>query len=452
MSKYVAIIGGGLAGLAAATKLSQAGIQTTIFETSTQLGGRARGVKVSSLDLDHDIELDNGQHLMIGAYRATLGLLASVGVNIDQHFLRLPLNLNVFDLNHVHTAYQKHLSLNTANILPAPLHLLYGLLCAQGLSWPERWLALRWMSQLKLSGYRLKNDLSVVALLQLGKQSQRLIDLLWEPLCLAALNTPTSIASAQVFLNVLRDSFNQDRQDADFLLAKHDLSTSLCTPLADYIVTHGGAILTQTRITNLSIMEQGIKTSACDKLFSHAILAVGPHQLKHLSLSQADLTHQIEIDFNYQAITTVYLQFAPHIQLPKLMQGYCHGLAQWVFDRGQICGQPGLLAVVISAHRANLAGDENDKDALALRLINEINLSLPPEAQLPTQPLWFKVITEKKATFSCEADKQRPSMHTQHRHVLLAGDYVAGDYPATIEGAVRSGLASANHIIQNQHD
>jgi uncharacterized protein with NAD-binding domain and iron-sulfur cluster len=111
-----------------------------------------------------------------------------------------------------------------------------------------------------------------------------------------------------------------------------------------------------------------------------------------------------------------------------------------VFDRGTLYGQPGLLAVVISAEGAHqLLKQEELANAVAL----ELSAYFP---ELP-EPLWHKVIAEKRATFACTAGLLRPICITPIEGLYLSGDYVAGDYPATIEGAVRSGIQCAHHVI-----
>jgi squalene-associated FAD-dependent desaturase len=433
--RNVAIVGAGLAGLAAALSLLGKGHRVAIFEAAPQAGGRARGVPHANT------RIDNGQHLCIGAYHATLQLLQEAGLDADQLFLRLPLALHMHDGTH-------RMSLVTPAWLPAPLHLLWGLLTARGLALDSKWHAIRWMLVLKRNAFTLEQDITVATLLNQSQQTDAAIKLLWEPLCLAALNTPIESASAQVFLNVLKDSFQQRRADSDFLIVRSDLSSALIEPLLERIKALGGRVLLRTPVHALKYVASEhkalrnedqlcvLETAEGQHRFDDVILATGPHQLKTV-VSEIDIPA-----FDYQPITTIYLQYPPETKLPYPVIGLCHGLAQWVFDRGQCCNQPGLLALVISAHQS-LPGD---KTAFIQQCIDELNQALSTYGmQLDTEPGWTQIITEKRATFSCTPDLARPSAITSQPHIYLAGDYIAGPYPATIEGAIRSGMSAATH-------
>jgi uncharacterized protein with NAD-binding domain and iron-sulfur cluster len=144
----------------------------------------------------------------------------------------------------------------------------------------------------------------------------------------------------------------------------------------------------------------------------------------------------------YQPIYSVYLQYPGHVRLPAPMVGLADGLAHWVFDRERICGQKGLVAAVISAAgpHQNLTQDE-----LAGRIHSEVAQHFGP---LPA-PSWHRVIAEKRATFACTVDVERPARRTALAGFYLAGDYAASDYPATLEGAVHSGVQGARAIVQS---
>lgn len=435
----IAIIGGGCAGLAAAARLAEQNIPVTLFEASAQLGGRARGVQWK------DMQLDNGQHILLGAYTETLRLLELAGVDSHQALLHIPLRLSM----------QGAMALEAPHYLPAPLHILTAFMLAQGLSWQERLSAIKFMIWLKLTGFTLSQDESLLGLLQRKHQPERMIRLVWEPLCLAALNTPITQASARVFLNVLRDSFAKARADSDMLLPRCDLSNLLAEPVAAFIEKHGGNIKLNTAISDIIRTSRGlcVNTENESTTFSHVILAVPPFRVGALlaHLPEAGNIAELASQFEYQPIYTVYLQYPESTRLEMPMLGLANQnpeqplYSQWVFDRGYLCSQPGLLAVVISAQgpHQQLAQQE-----LAQCVEQELSAAFP---HLPS-PLWHKVIAEKRATFACKVDTQRPLQRTSVPGLYLAGDYtsdgiIANLYPATIEGAVRSGLQCANHIL-----
>jgi hydroxysqualene dehydroxylase len=430
--RSIAIVGGGVAGLSAAVTLAKANENVTVFETNSQLGGRARGIAYQGL------MLDNGQHILLGAYRETLRLLHLTQAPLHETMQRMPLALKVFDLKQ-----QAYFQLKAPTWLPAPLHILVGLLTAQGLTLQDKWSALRMMAWMKLHAFTLRQDEPLTTFLTRQHQTYTLIQSLWEPLCLAALNTPLHQASAQVFLNVLRDSFNQQAHDADVLLARTDLTSLISTPWADFVRHQGGCIRASTNVKSIRQTTDGyaLTTQEEESLFSHVIIAVGPHQLKHLTKALPLLSQSAEA-LSYQPITTVYMQYEPSIRLSTPMLGMVNSTSQWVFDRGQMCGQAGLLAVVISAH-----SDLNIDQSLLAETIHIELTQLIPQLK---QPIWHKVVTEKRATFSCDAKLVRPHNQTEYPNLYLAGDYTMGDYPATIEGAVRSGITCSELILKRR--
>lgn len=440
---HVGIIGGGYAGLAAAVTLARRGVAVTLFETAKVLGGRARRVEHQGL------ALDNGQHIFIGAYRETLRLIAEVcepAETVAASFLRLPLELAVYGNQHERPEAKFRLK---AAALPAPLHLAVGLMRAQGAGFGERLAAARFMSALRRDGFSLSTDMSVAELLRQHRQGAAMIRYLWHPLCFAALNTPPEIASAQVFLNVLRDSLNGSRGDSELLLARVDLSALFPEAAAKYVEARGGKVLTAHTVTAIDEVENGfsvtasIATSRRQFEFSHAICALPPFRAHGFMLGSSALAEAAEATgkLEYQPIYTVYLQYPKAVRLPMPMLGLDGGYTQWVFDREALCSQRGLIAAVISAegHHQELTQDE-----LALKVQQEIQENFGP---LP-EPEWRWVVAEKRATFSCLVGMQRPPQQTPLRNFHLAGDYTQGDYPATIEGAVTSGIKCADTILK----
>ncbi|MBI3524442.1 MAG: FAD-dependent oxidoreductase [Betaproteobacteria bacterium] len=423
MKPRCAVIGAGYAGLAAAVELTAAGIPVDIFESSRTLGGRARHVNFDGM------AVDNGQHIFIGAYRETLRLMRRVGANPELLLQRLPLTLD----------YPGELRI-AAPRLPAPLHLAVALLGASGLNLSEKLTAIRFMQAIKRNHFRLLEDISVTALMDIHRQPPKLRRYLWEPLCISALNTPAAAASAQVFLNVLRDSLAAERQASDLLLPRVDLSQLLPQPAADFITTHGGQLHRATAIKAITHTAAGytLHGKVAYGPYAHVVVAAAPYHLPPLLTQLPELTavvRKVE-SFAWEPILTCYLAYPPQVRLPMPMQGYVGGMLQWLFDRGQLGGPPGLLAAVISAHGQH---EELSREEIARRLHQEITArhpGLPP-------PLKTLAITEQRATFACTPGLARPGTVTALPGLLLAGDYVASDYPATLESAVRSGIQAA---------
>lgn len=435
---HIAIIGGGCAGLSAAASLVERGYQVTVFESAMQLGGRARSVAVETDGLLQI--LDNGQHILLGAYHDTLRLLKKVGVKENQAFLRLPMQIKMQS-----ASGKSVFKFKSWRFLPAPLNLLAGLIFCEGISYSERINAIKFMHHLQSDNFQITVDKPLILFLINHLQSKRLIQYLWEPLCLAALNTPLEKASTRVFLNVLRDTFSGGKHDSDFLLPRLDLSQILAEPVASYIQAKGGTIKLNQRVRYISQNNQGYTLETIHEKFdfSHVIIATSPARIGKLISKLPKLSHiasQIE-RYEFQPIYTIYLQYPPGTRLPEAIHGLTNSMSQWVFDRGILCGQHHLLAVVVSAEGKH---QKLTQDQLAFEVAKELNRAFPNLGK----PLWHKVIAEKRATFACVPKLERPTNRSLMTNLYFAGDYTYADYPATIEGAVRSGLYCANLIGQ----
>ena len=402
----VAVIGGGWAGLAAAVELTAGGAHVTLFDAGQTLGGRARSVSIQGQTLD------NGQHILLGAYRETLSLMQRVGVNPEHCLQRLP--LTILDNAGFHLALPN---------LPAPFHLALGLITAKGISTSNKIKAAWWMDQLKRRKFKLPADSTVSAWLDTGNQQGAIRHQLWEPLCLAALNTPAQRASAQIFANVLKDSLGSPhRSDTDFLIPKRPLGELLPEPAKTWLEAHGAKIHLSHRVKNL------VGTAVDDEQFDAVIVAVAPQHAAKLLPDSNQLTQ-------FEPIATVYLQFDQAVQLPFQVVNLA---GQWAIDRGN-----GLIACVLSGHSTgNPAWETLSKAELVNVLCSELTAF-----GICHQPLGHKIIIEKRATFSCQPNLVRPPIKTAHPNVFQIGDHTWAEYPATIEGAVRSGLFAAKQLL-----
>ncbi len=417
----IAIIGAGWAGMAAAVALADRRIAVEVFEASRYLGGRARRVSIDG------IALDNGQHILIGAYRQTLTLMRRVGANPEKLLLRLPLELRFADGFHLR-----------APRLPYPLNLLVALLGARGLSFGQGLSAMRFMSRMQSGGFRVEPDCSVATLLDRHGQNDALRRHLWEPLCVSALNTPPEAASAQVFANVLRDGLTGERENSDLLLPCADLGRLFPEPAAAFVTARGGSVELGAAVQGITRDGAGFRLDDRQQRYTHVIVACAPQHAAALlaGFPETQAEKRLIESLQYEPITTCYLQYPDTVCLPAPMLGLTGPLTQWVFDRGQLSGQRGLLAAVLSASGSH---EELPQQALAQRIQDELKTVIHG---LP-EPRWSRVIAEKRATFSCRPALERPANATGVKGLCLAGDYTASDYPGTLEAAVRSGLAAA---------
>jgi squalene-associated FAD-dependent desaturase len=387
--------------MAAAVTLAERKIPVTVFESGPVPGGRAR--RISS----QGHTLDNGQHVLVGAYGELFRLMHIVGVP-KEAILRFPLELRYADRFSFRALW-----------LPSPFDLLGGLLLARGLPLSERLGAVRFMATLRTG---LAGDIPVAELLRRHGQDGAIGHYLWRPLCVSALNTPVEIASSRAFVVVLRDALLGGDGASDLLIPRVDLSRLFPDPAVEYVQKNGGEVRLRAPVEDLASLKD----------FSAVIVAVGPHQLKSLLPGVAD-------DYSYQPIYTCYLQYEAQAKLGFPMIGLAGGLVQWVFDRGQLLGEQGRFACVISAQ-----GDHQQmsQDELAETCHRE----LAKAGLVSGSPAWSRVIAEKRATITCGVGMKKPEM--LNGGVYLAGDYVDPDYPPTLEAAVRSGVRAASALAR----
>lgn len=429
--RRVAVVGAGWAGLAAAVQAVQRGAQVTVIEMSRAPGGRARQVTTPAGD-----SLDNGQHVMIGAYSATLALMQTVGADLEHGLLRLPLSLCQPD--------GRGLALPAGAPVPA---FLRAVLANRGWRWPHKLALLRAAGGWMLGGFRAAPG-QTVGQLCAGLPATVQRDLI-EPLCLAALNTPISQASAEVFLRVLKDALFSGRGSADLLLPRVPLSALLPDPAWRWLVAAGARRITGQRVQVLQPHATGWQVDG--EPFDAVVLACSATEAARLTGAltgtAATAWSAQAAALRYEPIVTAYL-VDPSLRLRQPMVALPPGPAspaQFAFDLGALQHDPaarGRFAFVASGAAAALAGGVA---ACGQLLLQQARAQFAGAFAGPDAQVLLHVAAERRATFACSPGLQRPAMAIAPG-LLAAGDYVAGPYPATLEGAVRSGLAAANAL------
>ena len=425
--KKTAVIGAGWSGLSAAVRLAESGqTDITLFEAGRSMGGRARTMAAAA---DGFSFLDNGQHILLYAYGGVRGLIETVGGDWRRDCLRLPLQWYLAD----------GLRFQAACGLPAPFHVLWGIIRANGPDWRDKAALLRQMHRLqKHIGH---TDCTVADWLAAQGCSDTLLKNFWQPLALGALNTPVAAASLNTLRAVLQDGVWAKRNAADYLLPKTDLNRLLAEPAARYLQKRGVKIRTATRVPPLQLLENGL-ISCNGETFDAVIPAAAPYHTAVLLPPQTP--SDIRAAFAGQpchAITTVYLRYPVPVGLPATVCGLADGTVQWFFRRGDLGGQPGETAAVISASDqiGGLPPEEWIRRADAD--LRRILPGLPP-------PSDGRAITEKRATVSSHANRIRPDCTWLRRHnIYPAGDYLHPRYPATLEAAVQSGRDAAEKLL-----
>ena len=434
--KEVTIIGGGFAGLSAAVRLCKAGVPVRLLERRQTLGGRA----FSFTDAVTQDTVDNGQHLFMKCYWATLDFLKHIGAHDDVVFQP---NFQI----DFRRPKQDPFKLSFPSFLPSPLNLLVGFLKFGAIHWTDV-VPLGYLKrELKKE---LAANLSVDQWLDRCKQKPRMREAFWDPLCLAALNEKPQNASAQHLQTVLREAFFGQSDGALLGYSQKGLSGLFVDRAEDFITRHGGTIEYGVAIESIDattktlglVLRSGIQyqTETC-------IAAIPPPALAKLISAQIfpDL-HRTLHHYIPSPILSINLWFdRPIMQEP--LCGLIGTKMEWVFNKSALYqkhdrASPGQVTLVASAARELVKCSDQDLITLA---ISELNQTYPDSQSASLRHA--KVIREHTATFTLPLKHRAPSTQTAHANLLLAGDWTNTGLPATIESAVRSGYAAADAIL-----
>jgi len=418
----LAVVGAGWAGLAAAVRAVEQGYRVTLYDMAARPGGRAREV------MHGDVPLDNGQHILIGAYRETLALMRTVGADPDALFDRRPLALV--------DPHGHGLALSAG---PPVLAFVRAVVALRSWSLSERAAllaaALRW----RLAGFSAPESQSVAGLT--SDLPRRVRAELIDPLCVAALNTPSERASAQIFLRVLRDALFSGPGAADLLLPRVPLSALLPTPASRWLQQQGATLRWTARVQQIEPAPD-TRWRVDGESFDTVLLACSAHEAARLARPVAARWAETAAAFDYEPIITVYLR-SPGERLPSPMVALHAGPdapAQFAFDLGALDpsgARGGLFAFVISGAKAWV---EAGLDVAALATLRQAQGAF---ASIRWQAV--RAIAERRATFLCTPGLARPVTQIAPAFAA-AGDYIVGPYPATLEGAVRSALKALDAL------
>jgi squalene synthase HpnD len=434
--KKVTVLGAGYAGLAAAADLILRGHDVTLVEGRALLGGRAH----SFVDARSGLVLDNGQHILMGCYHETLGLLRRLGV-MDR--LYSPPRLEVPFVS----ARGRSVLAATA---PDPLHLLSALLGYGELSAADKFSAIKLALRLRL-GQQPRATESVEAWMWRWKQTPNLIRALWEPLCIAALNEPVATASAQLFATVIRRSFLAGAADSTILLSRVGLSELFAPEVRRLLEMCRGALRLQTPVTGLRFEGttlREIKLGDGSSLQPEAVVSALPwHVLRGLLPAESKLARACG-QIQDAPIVSLHLWLDRPI-LREPFVGLLDSPVHWVFSRDHIhgpdaAGREGhVITAVVSGARDLVDKTGAELEELTLR---ELGRFLPEAREVKV--LHRVVYKARSATFAAtpETEPLRPEATTEWSNFWLAGDWTNTGLPATIEGAIVSGARAARAV------
>ncbi len=442
MNPDVIIVGGGVSGLAAAVRLSGAGARVTLLEQAQKLGGRCYSFRDPATG---DI-VDNGQHVLVGAYHRTLAYLETIGT---RQFLTTEKGITFADPSEGRAVLR-------FPRLPAPFHVASGLLSFRLLPIADRWGCVRVGRHLRAWSEATERSLASqsvdIWLSSLG-QSESARRVLWDPFCVSVMNERPESASALLFARSLRRAFFGVRDDAAVLIPTIGQSELYVEPACRLLLGAGARIIAGTEVDRITLERgkaTGVRLADGTLMASGSVIAaVPPHALARMVPPEAAKAAPFDSlgAFASSPIVSVHLWFDREI-LDVDFIGLIGQDVQWVFNRRRITGggsTAGYLSALISGAYRQVDLAKEELVELAIRDI----ASVAPECAR-ARLLSSLVIKEKRATFSATAgaERLRPSAATPIGGFFLAGDWTDTGLPATIEGAITSGETAAARVVR----
>jgi zeta-carotene desaturase len=428
----VVVLGAGFAGLSAAAALAEAGKRVLVLEAGPTLGGRA----TAFTDPTTGERVDNGQHVLIGCYHETFRFLRRIGAEANVQ-LQSELSVEIIDRN-------GRASRLSCPRLPPPLHLLAGVMKWSALSWRDRIAVLRVGAALRgrnVRAFSRQSATTVLDWLIAHRQTPRLIELLWEPLAVAALNQPIAAASAGPFLVVLHRMFTGAVSDAALALPLKPLDELYAIPASRFVQAHGGEVRVSSP-AKIASRDLIVETRNGPIQAAAVICAVPWYALSEAIATPSPDLQRIMADAEATApspIVTVNLWF-DRVVTRNAFVGLPGRTMQWVFDKRLLFGETTSHLSLVSSGAADVVARTNEE--LTELALNEVRAALPAASDALLRR--SVVVRERRATFSvAPGQPPRPATTTDVPGLFLAGDWIDTGLPATIESAVVSGHQAA---------
>jgi squalene-associated FAD-dependent desaturase len=424
--KRCLIIGGGIAGLTAASILSSKKIPVTLIESSPKLGGRT----YSFMDEVSGEIIDNGQHIMMGCYKETLSFLTLIGAN-ENFIYQTKLKVDFIDYG-----FKKY-KLHASNLF-YPLNLFAGFLNYNAFTTGDKIRFFKFIVKLPFVSKKRLSNFSVKQWLNDENQSEKLIKSFWEILCVGSLNSNLEKASAQIFADVLKQIFFTGNFSSTIILPKLGLTESIIDPAFQFIKRNGGEIISSDNIKQFVINENKIVHLISDKNtysdYDFIISAIPLHSLEKI-IPKKEL--DIKVDFAYSTIVNVHIWLNEN-PLKENFYGLVNSPVHWIFNKGN------CVNIVISD--ADDLADKPKEEIFELVISELKNYAGIRRSFIDN----YKVIKEKRATFipTKYSLGKRPQSKTQIKNLFLAGDWIDTGLPSTIESAAKSGSMAANLVLK----
>jgi hydroxysqualene dehydroxylase len=422
----IAIIGAGVSGLAAAVRLTRNDIKNvTIFEARREPGGRTR----SYVDTKTGDELDNGQHLLMGCYTATLDYLSTIGSG--RMLERIPLRIPFWSNTGVR-------SFTIDRSLAPPMNLLTALARTSLLTFSEKRAAAKLGNAIWRSKF--PNDFQRMTckdFFQYFDQPDTLVSKLWSPIVLATINADPTRASAELFVNVLREAFFSSRSASALLIPKCGLSELLVQPAVHFLEEQGGKIQRGSPARNVEKFGNIFKLSLDSGTLEFDAVIDASSQF-NMGLEAHPITN-----VEYSPIVNAYFWLDRSV-FKAPVHAFVGTTLQWAFPRqSNYCTE--RVALTVSAAEGLV---EKSNESIRDILWGDLQQIVP--AAKDATLLHWQIIREKHATplFTPELQKSRPKVRTSMNNYYRAGDLIQNGLPATIEGAVRNGYAAAEALLK----